>query len=656
MGKEIFPRRRPLRAFLLLQWGIAILSLVLELVPLSGLAAASPASPQGAGGADGSLEKAGAGGQGKLEDGDDMPLFGSSDVEDETSTETPTTESTSPTIRTRIRKNPFLLATTIAVMLAVFGAAAHRLSRSGSSAENRIKSLVKLMPDVAGMADLVDTADAIVALKFFNGAVAAADKAQKREKEEGKRARRVSRKERQQKVDGHLGDSVSALRFMVKSAHDRADFLAKRAKTVLQPSLPAAEMVATERALLDHDFVDAYVIIKEGLEKSIKRHAKFAEKGATNLKNFPVVGLEEDASLLNRARRHMQYVKDEATTCTLAHDTMSIFTKQLVVAHREYHLNEDLETFSKIEELHAIMKAYKAIAVRALQQPSSLGNLVNPLKVFAEQVQALEGQFERVAKSFERLRTSDSTATNVDASTDLTTEATKFVELHEACAMKLTQVRTFFEGGHPAVVESGRVFKEAIETAYYGAKMDHDHMTKALSVLLAKKQAMLDGAVAGFTKPHLSPELLETVVGNFENLGPAIKAAMAEVRSCATGQVGKCVADDRKKLQDVTDARIKLATLRRDADQYSAAFVLLRSMENLIERSMRVHETVEAALKSSGRATPPKNIAEMMRRFNTAVGQAKKAQNLVEVAKAATRLRTLSDHLTAALYRLDVPS
>ncbi|KAL8444408.1 hypothetical protein Emag_005503 [Eimeria magna] len=649
MAKQRFPPRSPLRAIRLLQWGIAILSLILELVPLSELAAAAKASPGEAGGAGayhlGNLS-ADPSGEGKPDSGEEMQMWGSSDVQDETPSvfNGSVAGPSSSASQSVLQKKTVLLATAIGVMLAIFGAAAHRIGSSNSSVKDRLGKLAKLVPNATGLAEAIDTVDANVTLKFFKSALAAADRAQKGGKEPGQAKKRLTPQQQQRRANFHLVESVSSLRFMIKTARDQADLLAKQAKAVVQPSLPAAEMVETERAVLTDEFVDSYVIIRDCLEKSISRHAKFAEEGSTNMKNLPALASEDDGHLLTLAQRHIEFVKAETTSCGLANNLMAHFSKQLVAAHREFHLNEDMQSFSKIGELHAAMKAHKAMAARALAKTpaSALGNLAEPLKEFVDMVENLEKQFEVLAKSFERLRVSNSTTTNVDASTDVTADATKFVEIHKSCALKLSHLRRFFEGEHAAVVEGGKVFKEAIERAYQGSKADHDHMLYALMVVRDRKQSMFQGAVAGFKKPFFDPELFLRVAGGFENMEPVIKEALQEARAHASGGVGKSLPDDRRKLQNITDARIKLASLRKEADEYSASFVLLKSMENIIERSMRVHAAVEEALKSKGKEAPSKELVELMKKFKAGVSQANKAKTLVEAAKATTWLQRSS--------------
>ncbi|KAL8430618.1 hypothetical protein ACSSS7_005837 [Eimeria intestinalis] len=619
MTRRRFPPQRPLRALVLLQWGVAILSLVVELVPLSAVAAAAGVPSGGAGGAP--TENVPRRAKRRKPNGgeEDVPPWRSSDIENETASVNGQIAGASAKTNKNTMRKHLAVATAIGVMLAIFAAAATRQGGlvasdpSSRNVGNRIKKLVALMPDATGLANTVDTFESGVSLKFFKSSLAAADKAHKeaRKPEAAKKAL----KEQQQEIGLHVGDSLSALRFILKTAQDQADFAAKQAQAVLQPSLPAAELVETERAVLKDEFVDAYVIIRECLEKSITRHANYAEEGAKNLKKLPMLTSEDHGLLLGLARRHMKFVKAEGTSCTLTENVMANFAKQLVAAHREYHLNGALESFPKIEELHAAMKAHKEIAIQALHTSLVPGDFVDQLKAFVTAVEGLEKQFAVLSRSFERLRASESTATNVNASADVTIEATKFVDIHRHCAFRLDQVRTFFDGNSAGIKKGAAVFEEASETAYQRSKVDHDHMLHLLKSMLDKKQSMIQGSIAGFSRPLVGPEVIDRVVGGMAKMEQEIKDAMQEARIYAAGLAGVSLASDRQKLQKVTDARIKLAGLRKEADDYSAFFVMLKSMESLIERSIRVHATVEAALKGKGKGSPSKQLTDLIKKF-----------------------------------------
>ncbi|KAL8273606.1 hypothetical protein Esti_002428 [Eimeria stiedai] len=623
MGKRRFPLRCPLRALLLLQWGIVVLSLIVDLVPLSVLATNAIISSEGL---EGDVEFAvendlgGANDQGNGSAPEELQTSSSSDVQSETASAVGgSLAGASKSAWSPLQQKPVLLAIAVGVMLAILGAAAHR-ARTGPSdpssrnVGDRIKKLVTLMPDVTRLADLVDTVGASVSLKFFKGALAAADKMHKGAKEPGEAPKKLSKEQLDKEVGLRVVDSISSLRFMVNTACDQADFLTKQASAVPQPSLPPAEMVETERAVLKQELVDAYVIIKACLEKSIKKHARFAEEGSTNLKKLPTLTSEDDGLLLSLARRHMEFVKAEATSCTLANDVMANFTKQLVVAHREFHLDEGMASFVKIGELHAVMKAYKAMALNALQKPTP-SDLLKPLKEFVELAEVLEKQFDIVSRSFERLRLSDSTATNVDASANVTAEATKFVEQHQTCTLKLRCVKKFLDGDRVPIKEGASVFREAIKTTYRASKVDHDHMMELMKTMRERKHQMFQGSVAGFKRPLVSAEIIQRVVGEMEDLESAIKEAMQQAQTHASGHVGLSPANDQDKLQNMHDARLKMAILRGQADEHSAFFTMLDSLENTIEHSMHVFATVEAALQSKGKAARSKDLDELLKRF-----------------------------------------
>ncbi|KAL8269333.1 hypothetical protein Esti_006742 [Eimeria stiedai] len=644
--------------------GIAVLCRVVGLVPLRALTATAGATPGGGGEADvSSVENEAEGTEwgertatGQPTESDLAEIDFSSVDDGRGSLVGSLAGVAVPTRKSRFKKHSILIGTLLGVMLASLGAAAHHsgafagLTRRSDNVAERIKKLASLESQATDLAGAVVSDESRAALKFFKDAIASAKEAAAQATASAA-AKEAPQQQQQEDIDLHLADSISSLRFLLKSARDRANAMTNEAKAVVQRSASKAELGDAEIGVLNDELTEAYRITRKALKTTIAARAGNAEEAMKKLEKLPPLRREDDGHLVSQARGYIRFIESQASLCAFADQLVSKYDTHLVATHMQYHANEKLNTYLDIEKLHVFMEAHKALALQALgQQDSALSSdVVQSLNELVKAIVDLEEQFKNVSESLSRLTLSDSTASTAEASANMTAEAAKFMALHEVCLVKLKQTQHFFDSGDFSCVEGSEVLKAAMESAFVRCEADHRYMLEVLEFMREKRQVMSNGTIGGFERPLVSAELMQRVVGEMEAMEQSIIDAMNEVWAAANETKGRSFKDDLEVLERAHKARINMARLSKKVDKYSDFFKMLTYLELDIRSSISVY-TAKDCLKSKRIAPHRERITEVSKQFQAGVIAAKKAATLPDVARAANALRSLADQLLAALY------
>ncbi|KAL8269332.1 hypothetical protein Esti_006743 [Eimeria stiedai] len=593
---------------MLLRCGIAVLCRVVGLVPLRALTATAGATPGGGGEADvSSVENEAEGTEWGERTTTGQPTESNlaeidfSSVDDGRGSLVGSLAGVAvPTRKSRFKKHSILIGTLLGVMLASLGAAAHHsgafagLTRRSDNVAERIKKLASLEPEATDLAGAVVSDESRAALKFFKDAIASAKEAAAQAAASAA-AKEAPQQQQQEDIDLHLADSISSLRFLLKSARDRANAMTNEAKAVVQRSASKAELGDAEIGVLNDELTEAYRITRKALKTTIAARAGNAEEAMKKLEKLPPLRREDDGHLVSEAQGYIKFIKLQAKSCAFADHLMSKYDARLVASHTQYHANEKLNTYLDIEKLHVFMEAHKALALQALgQQDSALSSdVVQSLTELVKAIVDLEEQFKNVSKSLSRLTLSDSTASTAEESANMTAEAAKFMALHEVCLVKLKQTQHFFDSGDFSCVEGSEVLKAAMESAFVRCEADHGHMLEVLGYVREKRQVISNGMVGSFERPLVSAEIIQRLVGEMEAMEQSIIDAMNEVWAAANETKGKSFKGDLEVLERVHKARINMARLSKKAAEYSDCFKMLTSLQLDIESSITVYTAKE---------------------------------------------------------------
>ncbi|KAL8273822.1 hypothetical protein Esti_002296 [Eimeria stiedai] len=176
-----------------------------------------------------------------------------------------------PTRKSRANKHSIPFATSTGVMLASLGTAAHH------------------------------SGDAIASAKEA-AAQAAAFAA----------AKEAPQQQQQENIDLHLADSISSLRFLLKSARDRANAMTNEAKAILQRSSSNTELGDAEIGVLHDERTKAYRITRKALKTSIAARAGNAEEAMKKLEKLPPLRRKDDGHLVSQARGYIRFIESQA--------------------------------------------------------------------------------------------------------------------------------------------------------------------------------------------------------------------------------------------------------------------------------------------------------------------------------------------------------
>ncbi|KAL8273824.1 hypothetical protein Esti_002298 [Eimeria stiedai] len=593
---------------MLLRCGIAVLCRVVGLVPLRALTATAGATP-GGGGETGvsSVENEAEGTEWGERTATGQPTESDlaevdfSNVDDGRGSLVGSLAGVAvPTRKGSAKKHSILTTTLLGVMLASLGAAAHHsgafagLTRRSDNVAERIKKLASLESQATDLAGAVVSDESRVSLMFFKGAIASAKEAAAQATASAA-AKEAPQQQQQEDIDLHLADSISSLRFLLKSARDRANAMTNEAKAVVQRSASKAELGDAEIGVLNDELTEAYRINRKALITSIAARAGNAEEAMKKLEKLPPLRREDDGHLVSQARGYIRFIESQAKLCAFADQLVSKYDTHLVASHMQYHANEKLNTYLDIEKLHVFMEAHKALALQALgQQDSALSSdVVQSLNELVKAIDDLEEQFKNVSESLSRLTLSDSTASTAEASANMTAEAAKFMAFHEVCLVKLKQTQHFFDSGDVSCVDGSEVLKAAMESAFVRCEADHRYMLEVLEFMREKRQVISNGTIGGFERPLVSAEIIQRVVGEMEAMEQSIIDAMNEVWAAADETKGRPFKDDLELLERVHKARINMARLSKKAAEYSDCFKMLTFLELDIESSIAVHTAKE---------------------------------------------------------------
>ncbi|KAL8271024.1 hypothetical protein Esti_005065 [Eimeria stiedai] len=651
---------------MLLQCGIAVLCRVAGLVPLRALTATAVATPGGGGEADvSSVENEAEGTEwgertttGQPTESDLAEIDFSSVDDGRGSLVGSLAGVAVPTRKSRFKKHSILIGTLLGVMLASLGAAAHHsgafagLTRRSDNVAERIKKLASLESQATDLAGDVVSDESRVALKFFKDAIASAKEAAAQAAASAA-AKEAPQQQQQEDIDLHLAYSMSALRFLLKSARDRANAMTKELEAIVERSASKAELGDAEIGVLNDELTEAYRITRKALKTSIAVGAGNAEEAMKKLEKLPPLRREDDGHLVSEAQGYIRFIESQAKSCAFADQLLSKYDTHLATSHMQYHVNEKLKIYLGIEKLHASMEAHKALALQALgQQDSALSSdVVQSLTELVKAMYDLEEQFTNVSESLSRLMLSDSTASTAEASANTTAEAAKFMAFHEVCLVKLKQSQHFFDSCDVLCVEGSEVLKAVMESAFLRCEADRDYMLGVLKFMREKRQGMSNGTIGGFERPLVSAELMQRVVGEMEAMEQSIIDAMNQMWAAANETEGGTFKDDLEVLERVHKAQINMLRFTSRSDELNSIFKMLTSLELDIASSIGVYESVEQGRKGEGIAPRSEKVTKLLRQFRAGVSAAKKAATLTDVAQAAKALRALSDQLVIATFR-----
>ncbi|KAL8452442.1 hypothetical protein Emag_002347 [Eimeria magna] len=654
-----------LRPLTLLRCSIAILSLVAGLVPPCALAAGAGMTPGGGGGAgaypgneaEGTDWRKKNRGKGAIEANWDG--IGFSRSQDGRALLAGSLAGAAVPGRRGSKKHRIVLAASVAIVLAILGAAAHHFGglaglkrRSGNLAE-RINELVTLETEATGLAEAVVAPDSKAPLQSFKESVASAKQAGAKAAASLAAKEAPQQQQQQKDIDVHLADSTSSSRLLLKSALEKAQAMTNEAKAVVQRSASRAHVRKAELEVLNDEVSEAYLITREALERSIPVHARIAEKYMKNLEELPLLEGEADGHhLMSQARDYTYFIDLKAKSCAVAEELMYQLDTCLVRAHKQYHVNKELNFYLEIGKLHAIMEAHKAIALQAVARKDSglSSEVVHSLDELLKAVHDLEEQFEKVSESYSVLKLSDSTAKTSEASASMTAEAAKFMNFHEACLLKLKPIQPFFDSEDIPCLEGSKVLKVSMNSALLECEVAYDHMQKMFKVVREETQTLLDGTVGGFKRPLVSAEIIQRVMEKMEAVQQSFVNVVYEIRAAVEESVGKPFKDDLEALERVHKARANMASLSKEAAECSTFFKMLTSLELDVEFSTTAYKKGEQRLKSEGIVPHSEGIMDLLEQFQAGMNAAKKAATLPDVAKAANALRTLADKLLTAIH------
>ncbi|KAL8440111.1 hypothetical protein Efla_003341 [Eimeria flavescens] len=552
-------------------------------------------------------------------------------------------------------RKPLLLASALGMIVALAGLAMRRKGVDGKEEsrdkEETVKKLTELLPEARKLAEAGGAVDTTIPFKYLEGAVGVLEKTEKALKAvEDEKERQHQEKE----FSLHVGESVAALRFIQKGAHEQAHELIMQAKEALPPSVPEDELGKVEATVLKADLVEAYKTLRLALEKSAKAEAALAEEGAANLKKIPLLACEDEASLIRDSAVHMGFTQLTGSNSKLAGKMIRNAELQMVVAHREMVQNRAVEDLTVIEEVHASLEAYRLLAEEALSSADEVQ--AKKLRAFIDSVQELEEEFQKLPNRFLKLRDSESISVNVQIASELTEAKGKFVQQREACMQAYQVAAPILEELEPSESFAQELLDAALSTALRGAKTDHKSTLSVLKTAREHRDKMQTGDFMGQQRPLVSVQVADSILEEMEKHEEHINAAFKAVQEAAgKGAEGLTATEAQEQLRTAYVSRQALAEIRTHMDHLNAQYLFLRSLEDHVELAFEIFDASRAKVDKEAHSGRQKEIDMLNEEFEAELKNAATATSLAEIATAIKNLREKADHFTKFVYHLDHP-
>ncbi|KAL8448456.1 hypothetical protein Emed_003790 [Eimeria media] len=548
--------------------------------------------------------------------------------------------------RRGVKKHSIVLASSLVVVLTILGTAAFAgfKRRSGSLSKDKSELVVTPETETKGLLDTADSDESSVSVGLIKDAIASAKQAGVTG------APQQQQQQQQEEMDLHIPDPVSSLQSLLKPAVDKAQVKANEAKAIVQRTASRAYVGKAESQLLSSELAETYSITTEALESSIRMHAREAGEALKRLERLPSSGNKDESHLMSLAQDYISFINYKAKACVEAEDLLSQLDEQMVKAHKLHHLNK--EKYHKMETLHASMKAYKAVAMHALnQQASTLSReVVKSLDELVKAVTDLEEQFKNVIDSYSVLLHSNNTAKTMKASDNVITEEGVFMDLYEVCLVKLKETQSFFDNKDVSCVEGSKVLEEAVISALEECLADYRSVVKMFQAYTEETVSMLQGSVQGFKRPLISPDLIKKVTDDMDAMQHLFLHAVDEIKALAAERTGTSFKDDLEALEKLFKARSNVAHISKRAADYKDVFTVLTLLELDIETSAGAYRKGELSVDDDDTDPHSDRIRDLLKQFKETMNATQEANTLPDLARAANKLRTSADHLLTAIY------